>query len=286
MLLEVGMGGRLDAVNIVDPDVAVVTSIALDHCEWLGYDLESIGREKAGIYRAHRPALFGSPNPPSSVVQTARDIDARFLQSGKDFGYALGDGQWDWFMGGARLDGLPLPRLFGATQVLNATTSLAVLECLNTRVPVNRIAIEQGLRTVNLPGRFQRVDARERLWILDVAHNPASARTLAENLRALPTAGRTLTICGILGDKDIEAIAHELASVVDEWIVVPLSSPRALPVEELAKRLAAGGATSISTAPSIESAIAQAHTSTTDRDRIVVFGSFLTVGPMLDALEV
>ena len=284
MLLEVGMGGRLDAVNIVDSDIAVVTSIALDHCEWLGYDVESIGREKAGIYRADRPALFGSPNPPVSVVQTAKEIRARFLQLGKDFDYVLHEGQWDWRMQDKSVLALPLPNLFGATQVSNAATSLAVVECLSARLPVTRAAIEDGLRTLSLPGRFQVLDLRERRWILDVAHNPASARTLAENLRALPSTGRTVAICGILGDKDIEAIASELAAIVDEWIVVPLPSPRALPVMESAQRLVGGGARTITNSSTIEAAAAQALNLTTSEDRIAVFGSFLTVGPMLDWL--
>ena len=285
MLLEVGMGGRLDAVNVVDADVSVVTSVALDHCEWLGYDVESIGREKAGIYRADRPALFGSRNPPASVVQTALDLHANFLRLDRDFGYAIHEETWDWFMQGKKWANLPRPWLFGATQVSNAATSLTVLECLSERLPVSRAAIEQGLSSVDLPGRFQSLTRAGRLWILDVAHNAASARTLAENLRALASSGRTLAICGILGDKDIEAIAQEMAAFVHQWIVVPLLSPRALPTDELAKRLSAGGARDVTVAPSIESAAAQAQTSATTQDRIVVFGSFLTVGPMLDWLQ-
>ena len=273
MLLEVGMGGRLDAVNVVDADVSVVTSVALDHCEWLGNDVESIGREKAGIYRAHRPALFGSRNPPASVVQTALDLHANFLRLDRDFGYAIHEETWDWFMQGKKWANLPRPWLFGATQVSNAATSLAVLECLSERLPVSRAAIEQGLSSVDLPGRFQSLTRAGRLWILDVAHNAASARTLAENLRALASSGRTLAICGILGDKDIEAIAQEMAAFVHQWIVVPLLSPRALPTDELAKRLSAGGARDVTVAPSIESAAAQAQTSATTQDRIVVFGS-------------
>ena len=285
MLLEVGMGGRLDAVNVVDADVSVVTSVALNHCEWLGNDVESIGREKAGIYRAHRPALFGSRNPPASVVQTALDLHANFLRLDRDFGYAIHEETWDWFMQGKKWANLPRPWLFGATQVSNAATSLTVLECLSERLPVSRAAIEQGLSSVDLPGRFQSLTRAGRLWILDVAHNAASARTLAENLRALASSGRTLAICGILGDKDIEAIAQEMAAFVHQWIVVPLPSPRALPTDELAKRLSAGGARDVTVAPSIESAAAQAQTSATTQDRIVVFGSFLTVGPMLDWLQ-
>lgn len=285
LLLEVGLGGRLDAVNVVDPDIAVVTSVALDHCEWLGYDVESIGREKAGIYRGHRPALFGSLNPPASVVQKARELHAEFLQLGVDFHYTLDAREWNWQMREHRIEHLPLPKLFGATQVNNAATCLAVLQCLSARVPVTRAAIDQGLRSVNLLGRFQSVATRQRLWILDVAHNPASAHTLADNLRALPTAGRTVAVCGILGDKDIEAIAEELAPFIDEWIVVPLPSLRALPPQTLAQRLGGGGATCVVVESSIEAAAVAACARTTAQDRIVVFGSFLTVGPMLDWLE-
>lgn len=291
IILEVGMGGRLDAVNVVDADVAVVTSIALDHCDWLGGDLEAIAAEKAGIFRTGRPAVFGARQMPKAIGEQARRIGADLLRLGLDFdaelnperGPAYAEWSWSSKRSGARLEGLPAPALPGEVQYDNAAVVLQVLHCLRDRLPVDRRAIEAGLRTVRLDGRFQVIPG-EIEWVLDVAHNPAAARALAAQLRASARAGRTFAVCGILADKDIESIAHQLRGCFTDWIVVGLSGPRALPPQALAQRLAREGAQVVATAASVAQACSIARQMAARGDRIVAFGSFLTVGPALEWL--
>jgi dihydrofolate synthase / folylpolyglutamate synthase len=292
IILEVGMGGRLDAVNVVDADVAFVTSIALDHCDWLGGDVETIGREKAGIFRAHRPAVFGSMQMPASVRASAEQLGSDLLTLGADFGFTRTNDGWSWWgsNGAARFDDLPAPALFGETQLENAAAVLQVLGCLASRLPVSRAAIESGLRTVRLNGRFQivalaRADGVAIDWILDVAHNPAAAKTLADQLRLQGVRRRTIAVCGILGDKDIDGIAALLRESFDEWLVAGLEGARAVAPEELAARLRQCGANVVATAASVEVACVLAEQHGRAGDRIVVFGSFLTVGPALEWLE-
>jgi dihydrofolate synthase/folylpolyglutamate synthase len=293
IILEVGLGGRLDAVNVVDADVALVTSIALDHCDWLGADVESIGREKAGVFRRHRPAVFGAIEMPDSIREHADAVGAELLRLGTDFGLERGDQRWSWWgSGGARLENLPPPGLYGDTQFENASAVLQVLSCISERLPVSPEAIDAGLRTVRLTGRFQvvrgsvaRTAAETIEWILDVAHNPAAAKTLAEQLRLDRTGRRTLAVCGILNDKDIEGIAGQLRESFDEWIVAGLSGARAVSPDELAARLRNVGAKVTQTAVSVQEACGVAQRRALAGDRIVVFGSFLTVGPALEWLE-
>lgn len=285
IVLEVGLGGRLDAVNVVDADVALVTSIALDHCDWLGPDVETIGAEKAGIFRPNRPAVFGSSAMPSSIHRRAQEIGSHLLQLGVDFGYERDAPTWAWWSGrGPRIESLPFPGLLGNAQFDNAAAVLQVLQCLSARLTVPRSALESGLQSVRLAGRFQVVHRRAQ-WILDVAHNPAAAATLAAQLRLENHRGRTLAVCGILGDKDIEAIARELHGCFDEWIVAGLSGARAVAPDELAERLRKQGADVVAIATSVAAACEIAHRRATADDRIVVFGSFLTVGPALEWLE-
>jgi dihydrofolate synthase / folylpolyglutamate synthase len=284
IVLEVGMGGRLDAVNIVDADVAVISSVALDHCDWLGTDVETIGREKAGILRAGRPAIFGSRNMPASVAAAARELGSDLRCLGQDFDWRRDDAGWTWRGREHRFDSLPVPALAGEIQFDNASAVLAALECVADRLPVPRAAVEEGLRTVHVPGRFQVVPGPVQ-WILDVAHNPAAAGTLARQLAARPHSGRTIAVCGILGDKDIEGIASEVRDCLDAWIVVGLTSVRALSVDALAERLRAAGAHDVSTAADVEAGCRAASANAQKGDRIVVFGSFLTVGPAIEWLE-
>lgn len=285
IVLEVGMGGRLDAVNVVDADVALVTSIALDHCDWLGSDLEAIGREKAGIFRAHRPAVFGSRAVPASVEAEARRLNAKWLRLGVDFDFERGRQSWNWSSAlGERLNELPAPALFGDAQYDNASAVLQVLQCLEDRLPVSRTDIETGLRTVRLAGRFQLVGGPVE-WVLDVAHNPAAAATLAGQLRLDGTTQRSFAVCGILGDKDVEGIAQALRGCFDGWVIARLSGGRALEPEVLAERLRGEGANVIATANSVTQACERARGLATKGDRIVVFGSFLTVGPALEWLQ-
>jgi dihydrofolate synthase / folylpolyglutamate synthase len=284
MVLEVGMGGRLDAVNVVDADVALISSVALDHCEWLGTDVETIGREKAGIMRAGRPAIFGSRALPVSVAAVAGELGSDLRCLGRDFDWQRDASGWTWRGREQSHQGLPVPALSGEVQFDNAAAVLATLESIDARLPVPRRALEQGLRTVQLPGRFQIVPGPVQ-WILDVAHNPAAAGTLARQLVARGRGGRTIAVCGILGDKDIEGIAQQVRECFDAWIVVGLSSARALSAEALAARLSTAGARNVSTATDVDAGCLAASRLAAAGDRVVVFGSFLTVGPALDWLQ-
>jgi len=280
IVLEVGMGGRLDASNAIDADAALVTSIALDHCEWLGHDVETIGREKAGIFRRGRPAVFGSADMPQSIEKSAEEMGARLLRLGRDFGHRRHGDRWSWHGTKSRYENLPRPALVGEIQFDNAAAVLTVLESLAERLPVTRDAVVRGLQRVSLPGRFQIVQGRAE-WILDVAHNPAAAHTLASQLAQRTTSGRTIAVCGMLGDKDIEGVVDELRGRFDEWLVCGLSGARAVDVNQLAQRLGARGAHITALAPDVSAACTLADSVARAGDRIVVFGSFLTVGPAL-----
>ncbi len=278
VILEVGMGGRLDAVNLVDPDVALVTSIALDHCEWLGQDVETIGREKAGIFRAGRAAIFGSSSMPDSIAAEAVRIGARLQRLDHEFRCELRSGSWDWAGAGRRITGLPAPALPGLAQYANAASVVAVLESLQHRLPVSVKAMAAGLRNVRLPGRFE-VHSGPVTWIFDVAHNPAAAQNLAGNLAGHPCPGRTLAVCGVLGDKDIESIAAALRASVDAWILAGLPGPRAGSLATMQDRFGTSGVSVDAIEPTVEAACMAATRMARPGDRIVVFGSFLTVGP-------
>jgi dihydrofolate synthase/folylpolyglutamate synthase len=282
-ILEVGMGGRLDAVNILDADAAAVVSVGLDHREWLGETVEAIGAEKAAIFRPGKPAIFGGRSLPRSVAADAAAVGAQLGRLGTDFDYVeRGDG-WDYVGFGSRRRELPLPALAGSSQLGNAAVALALLEAIEPRLFVPDEAVRAGLASVRLPGRFQ-VLAGEPEWILDVAHNPDAARSLAASLAARPCRGRTLAVCGILADKDAVGIAGALAGEIERWIAVGLDGPRALPADELARRLEAGGARFVTAAPDVASGLEAARRECRPGDRVVVFGSFLTVGPALTAL--
>jgi dihydrofolate synthase/folylpolyglutamate synthase len=288
LVLEVGLGGRLDSVNVVDADVAVVVSIGLDHMDWLGPDTESIGREKAGIFRAGRPAVFGAPEPPQSVRASAQEIGALLKVRGTDFdGHVAGAAGWDFTIGDrVELAALPLPSLPGPIQIANAATALMALHLLRDRLPLSRAAIARGLQSAWLPGRFQRVaDARGFEWVLDVAHNPAAAAMLATNLRALPVSGRTLAVCGMLGDKDVPAVIDTLRESVDQWFAASPEGPRAIDAAELQRRAGTVGV-ALQPAGTVPEAMQRAAEVARPGDRIVVFGSFHTVGPALAALHI
>jgi dihydrofolate synthase / folylpolyglutamate synthase len=287
VVLEVGLGGRLDAVNVVDADVALVTSIDLDHCDWLGRDRETIGREKAGIFRAGRPAIFGARDMPASIGEYARHIGADLQQLGRDFDWvAVGHG-WNWRGRSSEQRDLPAPALHGEIQYDNAAAVLAALDTLEPRLRVSRPAIDRGLLTVRLPGRFQIVRQRSPgavEWILDVAHNPAAARALAAQLAAKKSGGRTIAVCGVLADKDIEGIVTELQGSFDAWVIVGLHGARALTPDALAARVRATGANVEAVAADVVAGCQAADALAQPGDRVVVFGSFLTVGPALEML--
>jgi len=285
LVLEVGLGGRLDAVNAVDPTVAVVTTIGLDHCEWLGPDVESIAREKAGIFRSDRAAVFGSRRMPESIAAVAAAAGARLRCLGTDFDFVERPDGWDYVSAGSTRRELPLPTLAGVVQLENAATALAAVEALEPRLLVPDSAVRAGLSQVRLPGRFQVIRGPVE-WILDVAHNPQAAKVLAANLAERRHAGRTLFVCGILADKDIDGIAGELAATPGEWIAVGLPGDRSPGARPLARRLSAALHAPVDAIEGVVPALEAAAGRALAGDRVVVFGSFLTVGPALGWLGI
>ena len=285
IVLEVGLGGRLDAVNVVDADVAVVVSVGLDHMEYLGADVESIGREKAGIFRPGRAAICGMPEPPRSVAQVAGSVGARLLVRGRDFrGDERADGTWDFRDAQGELTDLPAPALQGVAQVGNAATALAALRELSSRLPLTRQTIERGLREVQLLGRFQRVSTADGIeWIFDVAHNPDAASVLAANLARHPARGRTLAVCGMLADKDVPAVLAALRGRIDRWFAATTDGPRALSDAAMAGRGAEAGI-EMTPGGTVCEAMQVAAKDARAGDRIVVFGSFHSVGPALSCV--
>ena len=285
-VLEVGLGGRLDATNIVDADVGVVCSIGLDHVEWLGDSLEQIGREKAGIFRAARPAVLGSENMPASVWQVIEQLRAHPVAPGRQYHVRRHGELWDFEFGDSKLADMPLPSLAGEHQVGNAATAIAALVALaagDSSLVLNRLEIIRALGLVSVAGRFQRVPG-EVEWILDVAHNVPAAETLRDNLRRLPPARRTVAICGILGDKDIRGITSTVAGEIDAWIPVTLDGPRAVSADQIAQQLPANASVLVR-AGNVAEACRAARAATHPQDRVLVFGSFLTVGPALEFLR-
>ncbi|AOS78174.1 MULTISPECIES: bifunctional tetrahydrofolate synthase/dihydrofolate synthase [Hydrogenophaga] len=286
-ILEVGLGGRLDAVNILDADCAVITSIDLDHMALLGPDRESIGREKAGIMRTGRPVVVSDPAVPQSVIDHAREIDADLWRVGADFHVAGDQQQWGWAThpsrGGRRYSGLAYPALRGANQLLNAAGVLAAIETLRGRLPVTAQAVRTGFVLVELPGRFQILPGRPTL-VLDVAHNPHSVAALAVNLDAMGFYPRTHAVFGAMADKDLNTMLARIAPLIDHWYLTDLPLPRASRAADLRPLIEAlPGAIprETSTHASPREALAAALSAVDPADRIVVFGSFYTVGGVL-----
>jgi dihydrofolate synthase/folylpolyglutamate synthase len=287
-VLEIGMGGRLDAVNVVDPDVAVVVSIGLDHQEYLGTTLEAIGREKAGIFRQGRPAVLGSREMPAVVEEVARSIGAPLKRLGTEYFYVHEGSAWRYRGTRWNLARLPAPALRGDAQFANAATAIAALEEIAERLPLPAAAVAQGLKDVRLAARFQvivPIRPAAPTWILDVAHNPAAAHVLARNLRDTPGGGRTLAVFGILADKDASGVAAELRDCIDTWWCVTTVGERGRSGAALAQTVASQVAAPIEVADSPEAGCAAALAAAGPADRIVIFGSFHTVGPALDWLE-
>ena len=280
-ILEVGLGGRLDAVNAIDGDCALITSIDLDHMDYLGPDRESIGFEKAGILRAGRPAVLSDPMPPASMLRHAADIGADLWLVGRDFSHGGDRQQWSWQGRGRRHNALAYPALRGANQLLNASGVLAVFEALRDRLPISAQAVRSGLATVELPGRFQIVPGQPAI-VLDVAHNPQAAATLAFNLDQMGFYPRTHAVFGAMHDKDIAGMVSRLAPLVDHWYLSDLPLPRAAKAEELERTVRAQlPAQQPSRHASPSDALRAALAAADPADRIVVFGSFLCVGGVL-----
>jgi dihydrofolate synthase/folylpolyglutamate synthase len=280
VVLEVGLGGRLDAVNAFDANCAIVTSIDVDHTAFLGPDRESIGREKAGILRTGRPAIVGDPQPPESVLERARIIGADLWQFGRDFNYSGDRQQWNWAGRGRRLNALAYPALRGVNQLLNASGVLAALQALRDHLPVPVQAVRQGLATVELPGRFQIVPGQPVL-VLDVAHNPHAVAALALNLDQMGFYPRTHAVLGAMRDKDVAGMIARIAPLIDTWHLCNLPTTRAATADELAAVLPGGA--SVTRHPDPASALRTAVEAADPTDRIVVFGSFYTVGGLLES---
>ncbi|WP_041743234.1 bifunctional tetrahydrofolate synthase/dihydrofolate synthase [Collimonas fungivorans] len=291
VILEVGLGGRLDAVNIVDADVAIVTSVDIDHVEYLGDTREKIGFEKAGIFRAGKTAVCSDPVPPQSLIDHANAIGADLWLLGRDFNYTGDKQQWNYGGRGQRRNALGYPSLRGANQLLNASAALAALEALRDRLPVSAQEVRSGFVMMDLPGRFQ-VLPGQPLVILDVAHNPHAAATLAQNLDNMGFHPYTYAVFGAMLDKDIEGIVAQLKTRIDHWCLTSLPLPRAASGEQLQERLLEAGVhaepgpdaqSSILSFDSPELAYANALSRAGENDRIVVFGSFLTVAGVMAA---
>ena len=283
-VLEVGLGGRLDAVNAFDTDCAVLTSVDFDHMDYLGDSRETIGYEKAGIFRAGKPAVCGEFDVPYSVLAHAEKIGANLRRIGPDFGYdGVESNQWRFTSGdGLRLT-LPYPALRGTYQLGNASTCLAALEQLKVRLPVTPDDIRRGLLAASIPGRFQVLPGRPQR-IFDVAHNPHAVRAFAANLRAMPPVGRNIAVFAMLHDKDIAGVVREIKDQIDLWLVAGIGQPRGASAEELQRVLVNQGL-----APRVEifQTVAEAFRHACDKaavdDKILIFGSFYTVAEAMTA---
>ena len=283
-ILEVGLGGRLDAVNVFDSSCAIVTSVDLDHMDFLGNNRESIGYEKAGIFRQGIPAICGDTNPPSALVTHAVSIGADFKLIQRDFGFKVEGDRWVYQEGPTDIPDLPMPALTGSFQLSNAACVMAAIQALQTQLPVSVAEIASGLQTVKLAGRFQRWLIEPQV-ILDVAHNPHAAIALAQNLRQLPCHGRTRAVFAMLADKDIAGVINALKSEIDVWYLSDIQQPRGAKAQQLGELIqqAMPGCV-MQMYADVTLAYSQACLDAGENDRIVVFGSFFTVADVMRVL--
>lgn len=282
-ILEVGLGGRLDAVNLFDADVAIVTNVGIDHVDYLGDTREKIGFEKAGVFKQGRAAICGDFNPPDSLLNHAKAIGADLWLAGRDFRSADMGGMWDWSGRKARYSTLDYPKLQGANQIQNASVALAALEALQQRLPISEQAVRAGLAQATLPGRFQVLPGKPTI-ILDVAHNPHAAAVLADNLGRMGAYRETYAVFGAMRDKDIDGVIACMKDHVDHWCATNLPLPRAAAAGEIAEKLlATSDAKSVQTFASPKEALANALSRAGENDRIAVFGSFWTVASAIEA---
>ena len=285
-ILEVGLGGRLDAVNVFDTDCAILTSIDLDHMDYLGMTREIIGQEKIGIFREDKPAICAEPNVPDNLCEKMRATNAKLYCIHEAFSYTADHLQWRYQGISKRHYSLPFPALRGDCQLQNASAALAALEALEEMLPVSMDAIRHGLAEITLAGRFQMISARPMV-ILDVAHNPAAARRLSANLEILSVKGRTYAVVGMLKDKDMAGTLRALKDNVDDWLISDLDVVRGASVNEIRQALEDAGVEEQSilhTFSDVRSAYVYAQEHAGDNDRICVFGSFHTVGPIMAVL--
>ena len=268
-ILEVGMGGRLDATNAIDPTAVLISNVSLDHCDWLGRDIDTIAVEKAGVMRAGRPVVFGSEEVPKAIVDHAAEIGAQLLLRNRDYS----------------LDHVPQPGLRGDFQVGNAAAVIALLKAAGLDAAADKDLVAAVLPTVQVTGRGQSVELDGIEWLLDVAHNPAASQALAATLAADEHRGATLAIVGMLDDKDVEGSVRPLSEHVDQWVAVTANSHRAIPAQELARRVANACGRPCQVANSPAGAMESARRDASINDRILVTGSFFLVGPVLDLLR-
>ncbi len=283
LVLEIGLGGRLDAVNAFEPDCAILTSVALDHSEYLGDTRAAIGWEKAHIFRPGTPAVVGDPDPPQSVLDHAREIGASLQLIGRDFGYQAEPRQWRYFGPGGARSGLAYPALRGAKQLANAACAIAALDGLRERLPLGTQDLRRGLAEVELPGRFQVLPGRPTV-VLDVAHNPEAAAVLAEGLAGMGEYRRTLAVIGMLRDKNIAEVCRAFRGRIDRWYAATLDNPRGATAEEVEHGIVQSGAGGVvQRFASPRAALVAAQEDAGEGDRIVAFGSFYTVAEVMAA---
>jgi len=282
-VLEVGLGGRLDAVNIIDADVAVITTVDIDHSDWLGNDRETIGAEKAGIMRSGKPVIIGEKDPPSSVLRHAYTLGAPLIRSGCDFLYRpLGGKRWQWRDAGRKLS-LPAPQLAAPVQFSNAATAIAALRALNCSLPHSAWA--QGIASAQLPGRLQRFVRNGVELLLDVGHNPQAAAALAQALQQQPIRGRTMAIYAALTDKDAVAVVKALQSQINDWHLAGLAVTRGQTALQLRHRLIGTAAVSAPLSDNVAQALTAVLAHANVGDRVLVLGSFYTVAEALHYLN-
>ncbi|MCB1759874.1 MAG: bifunctional tetrahydrofolate synthase/dihydrofolate synthase [Gammaproteobacteria bacterium] len=286
VVLEVGLGGRLDATNIVDPDLALITTIAIDHTAWLGDTLEQIAAEKAGIMRASRPTVYAGAELPRAIETRAHRLGSPLYCAGRDYRFENDATGWHWRSGDLLHEALPLPAMQGRYQLRNAAGVIMALELLRSRLPLSRAAIERGLQSVRLRGRFQLLRQRP-LTVLDVAHNAQAAQQLAATLRDHSRGGLTRAVFGIMHDKEVDAVIAPLLPEVDQWHLVDLKVARAMPPEHMRGRLLAAGVEEgrIVLHDDIGEAWSAASSAAEPDDRLVAFGSFWLVGDLLRLID-
>ncbi len=280
-VLEVGMGGRLDAVNAIEPTAGLITNISLDHCAWLGDDIEAVASEKAGIMRAIKPVIFAARDLPASISARADAVGARLIAAGRDYEWSTDGDRWSWRGVNHELHALDRPSMPGDMQIQNAAGVLALLEAAGFEALLRDDIISGALGNLQIPGRMQSVGEN---WLLDVAHNPAASNALADALRAREVAGSTSVILGMLDDKDVEGFVAPLSGCVDQWIAVTADSPRAVPAGELARRVANATSRPCLVSNCLPDAIEYARDNASADDRILVTGSFYVVGAVLEHL--
>lgn len=281
IILEVGLGGRLDAVNVFASDCAIVTTVDLDHMNYLGHSREAIGFEKAGIYRSHKPAICGDLNPPRSLIEYCESIQAPLKLIGQHFGYELHHNSFDFLIESSFVMNLPLPKLQGMFQLNNATSALMAIKILDDKLPLNESAIQKGITSTLLPGRFEEVQTNPSL-VFDVAHNPQAALSLSDNLKAHAIQGKTVAVFSILKDKDISGVIKALIHDIDYWYIAQIEHERAADLDTISGAIKNINPVSlVKSCKNITEAYQFASKEVASNDRIIVFGSFFTVADIM-----